>query len=156
MHVKSLRFCSSGRNAPDAWKKKLAAGTGTKYKPKQHEEEAWQDTSGIYDTDGNLLSLEDFVDDDVAGATGNDDDDDEWTDNFDDNEGLVEDKEIFNLETGWSIEDFVADAPEESSANHKVGSVMCPHFVSHLTVSEVHIELSSPVVLYCMPQYNML
>lgn len=98
------------------WKKKLADVTGTSYKPQQQDEEAWEDTSGVYDSDGNLLSVEDYANDN-DGALGNND---EWLDDFDNNEGLVEDQEIFNMDTGWSIEDFVADAPAAAVADLQV------------------------------------
>lgn len=108
---------SSGKNSsPDAWKKKLADVTGISYKPRQQEEEAWEDTSGVYDADGNLLSIEDYANDDDGAL----DDDAKWIDDFDNNEGLVEDQEIFNMDTGWSIEDFVAQAPDAAVADHKV------------------------------------
>ena len=110
---------SGKTTSPDAWKKQLAEATGLKHKRKQQQDETWQDTTGVYDTDGNLLSIEDYAEDD------NDDldhatDTDEWSDDFDDNEGLVEDQEIFNMDTGWSIEDFVANAPEAPPLNSKV------------------------------------
>lgn len=96
----------------------MADATGIKYKPGQQEEEAWQDTSGVYDADGNPLSLEDYADVDAA-VDNKSEDDDEWSD-LDDNEGLVEDQEIFNMDTGWSIEDFVAEAPDVAAGDHKV------------------------------------
>ena len=94
----------------------MADVTGTSYKPRPQEEEAWEDTSGVYDVDGNLLSVEDYANDDDGAV----DKDDTWIDDFDNNEGLVEDQEIFNMDTGWSIEDFVADAPAAAVADHKV------------------------------------
>ena len=98
------------------WKKKLADVTGTSYKPRQQEEDAWEDTSGVYDANGKLLSIEDYADDNVGAL----DDDDKWIDDFDNNEGLVEDQEIFNMDTGWSIEDFVAEAPDVAVADYQV------------------------------------
>lgn len=83
----------------DAWKKQLATVTGVKYKPGPQQEDSWEDSTGVYDTDGNQLSLEDISDDD-------DDDDDAWVDDFGDDTGVLEDKEIFNMDTGWSIQDF--------------------------------------------------
>ena len=106
--------------SPDAWKKQLADATGAKYKPKEQQEDAWEDTTGLYDTHGNLLSFEDYADDDDGEALDDDDDDRDWADDFGDNEGLVEDQEIFNMDTGWAIEDFIADAPEPPALDHKV------------------------------------
>ena len=94
----------------------MADVTGTSYKPRPQEEEAFEDTSGVYDADGNLLSIEDYANDD-DGALDNDD---EWIDDFHNDEGLIEDQEIFNMDTGWSIEDFVAAAPAAAVADHKV------------------------------------
>ena len=94
----------------------MADVTGTSYKPRPQEEEAFEDTSGVFDADGNLLSIEDYANDD-DGALDNDD---EWIDDFHNDEGLIEDQEIFNMDTGWSIEDFVAAAPAAAVADHKV------------------------------------
>ena len=94
----------------------MADVTGTSYKPRPQEEEAFEDTSGVYDADGNLLSIEDYANDD-DGALDNDD---EWIDDFHNDEGLIEDQEIFNMDTGWSIEDFVAAVPAAAVADHKV------------------------------------
>ncbi|KAL3145816.1 hypothetical protein ABBQ38_015190 [Trebouxia sp. C0009 RCD-2024] len=105
------------KSSTGSWRQKLADATGIKYKPGQQEEEAWQDTSGVYDADGNPLSLEDYADVDAA-VDNKSEDDDEWSD-LDDNEGLVEDQEIFNMDTGWSIEDFVAEAPDVAAGDHK-------------------------------------
>ncbi|DBB03803.1 hypothetical protein WJX82_011159 [Trebouxia sp. C0006] len=92
----------------DAWKKQLATVTGVKYKPGPQQEDLWEDSTGVYDTDGNQLSLEDISDDD-------DDDDDAWVDDFGDDTGVLEDKEIFNMDTGWSIQDFegIVQQPSE-------------------------------------------
>jgi len=93
----------------DAWKKQLATVTGVKYKPQQ--EDTWEDSTGVYDTDGNQLSLEDMSDDD---------NDDAWVDDFGDDTGVIEDKEIFNMDTGWSIQDFegVVQQPPERQVQH--------------------------------------
>ena len=84
----------------DAWKKQLATVTGVKYKPEQQQENDWENTTGVYDTDGNQLSVEDMTEDD------NNEDDDVWTDDFADDAGVIEDQEIYNMDTGWSIQDF--------------------------------------------------
>lgn len=93
----------------DAWKKQLATVTGVKYKPGPQQEDTWEDNTGVYDTDGNQLSLEDI----------SDDNDDAWVDDFGDDTGVIEDKEIFNMDTGWSIQDFeriVQQPPERQEA----------------------------------------
>lgn len=125
----------------------MADITGTEYKPRQQEEEeAWEDTTGIYDADGNLLSLEDYAEDDNVGALDDDDD-------FDNNEGLVEDQEIYNLDTGWSIEDFVAAAPETPVADHKVTSVMCMYLNSNLPpLQSAPLPASLVSCMMSMPQ----
>lgn len=125
----------------------MADITGTEYKPRQQgeEEEAWEDTTGVYDADGNLLSVEDYDDDDNVGALDDDDD-------FDDNEGLVEDQEIFNLDTGWSIEDFVAAAPETPVADHKVTSVIHTYLGSNVPVlHSVHLPASLVSCIIVLP-----
>ena len=93
MHHAQLQ-CAGKAGQGDAWKKQLAGVTGVKYKPAQQQDDEWQDTTGVYDTDGNLLSLEDVLEDD------------DWDDDFADDSGVVEDQEIFNLDTGWSVQDF--------------------------------------------------
>lgn len=111
----------------DAWKKQLATVTGVKYKPGPQQEDLWEDSTGVYDTDGNQLSLEDISDDD-------DDDDDAWVDDFGDDTGVLEDKEIFNMDTGWSIQDFegIVQQPPERQVQHSSCSplvdyaVFCP------------------------------
>ena len=134
---------SSGKNSsPDVWKKKLADVTGTRYKPRQQEEEAWEDTSGVYDTDGNLLSVEDYANDNDGALVNSD----EWIDDFDNNEGLVEDQEIFNMDTGWSIEDFVADAPAAAVADHKVHPASA---FSKAVISLLHKMYICQSHLYC-------
>ena len=100
----------------------MADATGITYRPGQQEEGTWQDTSGVYDADGNPLSLEDYADD-IDGDVNNDSrgEDDDWSDDdFEDNDGLVEDQEIFNMDTGWSIENFVANAPAVAAGDYKV------------------------------------
>lgn len=95
----------------DAWKKQLATVTGVKYKPEPQQEDSWEDSTGVYDTDGNQLSLE--------GISEDDNDDDVWVDDFEDDTGVTEDKEIFNMDTGWSIQDFqgvVQQPPERQEA----------------------------------------
>lgn len=110
----------------------MADATGIKYKPGQQEEEAWQDTSGVYDAEGNPLSLDDYADDSDADVANNSEDDDDGSDGFEDNEGLVEDQEIFNMDTGWSIEDFVTDdAPDVAAGDHKVESCCFAFLLSH-------------------------
>ncbi|KAL0037059.1 hypothetical protein WJX77_011070 [Trebouxia sp. C0004] len=94
----------------DGWKKQLATVTGVKYKPGPQQEDIWKDSTGVYDTDGNQLSLEDMSDGD---------NDDAGVDDFGDDTGVIEDKEIFNMDTGWSIQDFegvVQQPPERQKA----------------------------------------
>lgn len=147
-----MHYPSGKKSFTGSWRQQLADATGTRYKPEQQEEEAWQDTSGVYDTDGNLLSIEDYADD-VDSEIDNKGDDDEWSDDFDDNDGLVEDQEIFNLDTGWSIENFVADAPDVAADDHKVAHIMCSFLASLLSVYhclEVHVSM---LFVYCFTTY---
>jgi len=105
------RFGKTAGQKGDAWKKQLATVTGVKYKPGPQQEDTWEDSTGVYDTDGNQLSLEDMSDDD---------NDDAWVDDFGDDTGVIEDKEIFNMDTGWSIQDFegVVQQPPERQVQH--------------------------------------
>lgn len=106
----------------DAWKKQLATVTGVKYKPEPQQEDNWENTTGVYDTDGNQLSVEDMSEDD------NSEDDDVWTDDFADDAGVIEDQEIYNMDTGWSIQDFegVVQQPLETDVNSQVCYVQSP------------------------------
>lgn len=118
------RLCKNVGQKGDAWKKQLATVTGVKYKPGPQQEDAWEDSTGVYDTDGNQLSLEDISDDD---------NDDAWVDDFGDDTGVIEDKEIFNMDTGWSIQDFegVVQQPPERQVQHSPCSPLGCSTVQH-------------------------
>ena len=52
-------------------------------------------------------------------------DDDDWAADFGDDSGVVEDQEIFNLDTGWSIQDFDGDVQQPAvHTSRKVNSTL--------------------------------
>ena len=126
----------------DAWKKQLATVTGVKYKPEPQQEDSWEDSTGVYDTDGNQLSLE--------GISEDDNDDDVWVDDFEDDTGVTEDKEIFNMDTGWSIQDFqgVVQQPPERQVQHSSRSPLVYYAVLCTSISYVYYWELASFVLY--------
>ena len=130
----------------DAWKKQLATVTGVKYKPEPQQEDSWEDSTGVYDTDGNQLSLE--------GISEDDNDDDVWVDDFEDDTGVTEDKEIFNMDTGWSIQDFqgVVQQPPERQVQHSSRSPLvyyCSTMHQHLICVLLGIGIFCVVSIEC-------
>ena len=124
------RLCKTAGQKGEAWKKQLATVTGVKYKPGPQQEDSWENSTGVYDTDGNQLSPEDISDDDNGDA---------WVDDFGDDTGVIEDKEIFNMDTGWSIQDFegVVQQPPERQVQYSTGSPLVYYAALCIRISHV-------------------
>ncbi len=134
-------LCKTAGQKGDAWKKQLATVTGVKYKPGPQQEDSWEDSTGVYDSDGNQLLLEDISDDD---------NDDAWVDDFGDDTGVIADKEIFNMDTGWSIQDFegVVQQPPERQVQHPSCSPSVYYAVLCTSISYVYCWALAAFVPY--------
>lgn len=98
-------FAGQGTNS--AWKQQLADATGVKFKPEQQPQpQAWiNDDDSDSETQQNA-TLEDIFADDWAGE--------------DDAEGVIEDREVYNMDTGWSLTDLELDDLEPQSDEAQV------------------------------------
>lgn len=72
----------------------------------------------------------------------NSEDDNVWTDDFADDAGVIEDQEIYNMDTGWSIQDFegIVQQPTETDINSQVCHVQSPAgVVGYLGLESIHM-----------------
>ena len=87
----------------------MADVAGVKYKPQQQQQQ--QELDHVEKgSDAEQTSLEDIFGDD-------------WAD--DDDEGVVEDREVYNMDTGWSLTDLELDDAELEDSDGQVALIHC-------------------------------
>ena len=106
----SCRSLLSTTTGQSPWKQQLADVAGVKYKPQQQQQQQELDhVDG--GSDAEQTSLEDIFGDD-------------WADD-DDDEGVVEDREVYNMDTGWSLTDLELDDAELEDSDGQVALIHC-------------------------------
>ena len=85
-------FSAAENSSNSAWRQQLADAAGVTYKPAKQQPLA--DSKALVDTQDELSAEDMFIED--------------WIEEGD-NKGIIEDTEVYNMDTGWSLTDLDLD-----------------------------------------------